>query len=199
MKKRLAIFDFDGTLFDTVPANAAAYASALAKHGVQLDEEYFAVHCNGRYYRDFLPPLLGGDETLIQQVHRDKIACFSSFYHLVRENRPLFALLEALQPSYHIALVSTASRQGVMEILQKFGRLPLFELILTQQDVPQKKPAPDGFLAAMAHFDVCAADTIVFEDSPEGIEAAHRAGAQCFAVPRIEAVQFSAADRQNEI
>lgn len=194
MKKRLAIFDFDGTLFDTVPANAAAYAHALAKHGVQLDEEYFAMHCNGRYYRDFLPPLLGGDEALVQQVHRDKIACFPSFYQLVRENRPLFALLETLQPTYHIALVSTASRQGVMDILRQFGRLSLFELILTQQDVPQKKPAPDGFLAAMTHFGISAADTIVFEDSPEGIEAAHRAGAQCFAVPCIEAAPPCAAD-----
>ena len=51
MKKRLAIFDFDGTLYDTVPANAAAYAAALARCGVTLDTAYFAEHCNGRYYR----------------------------------------------------------------------------------------------------------------------------------------------------
>ena len=61
MKKKLAIFDMDGTLFDTVPANQAAYAVALAPYGVSLSVEDFALHCNGRYYRDFLGELLGGD------------------------------------------------------------------------------------------------------------------------------------------
>ena len=185
MKKRLAIFDFDGTLYDTVPANAAAYAAALARCGVALDEKFFAERCNGRYYRDFLPEIVGRDEALVRQVHEDKLACFADFYHLVRENRALFALLETIRPVYSIALVSTASRQGVEDILRRFGRLALFDLILTQQDVARKKPAPDGFLAAMAHFGADAADTIVFEDAPEGIEAARRAGVQCFAVPEI--------------
>lgn len=185
MKKRLAIFDFDGTLYDTVPANAAAYACALARHGVTLDEQFFAEHCNGRYYRDFLPGLVGQDEALIQQVHAEKTACFPDFYHLVRENRGLFQLLESIRPGYHIALVTTASRQGVVDILQRFHREELFELILTQRDVKRKKPAPDGFLAAMEYFGAAPSDTIVFEDAPEGIEAAHRAGVQCFAVPEI--------------
>ena len=52
----------DGTLFDTVPANQAAYAVALAPYGVSLSVEDFALHCNGRYYRDFLGVLLGGDD-----------------------------------------------------------------------------------------------------------------------------------------
>lgn len=185
MKKRLAIFDFDGTLFDTVPANAAAYACALAKHGVTLNEKFFAEYCNGRYYRDFLPLLVGQDDALIQQIHEEKIACFPNFYPLVRENRALFQLLEAIRPMYHIALVSTASKQGVQELLRRFDREALFELILTQQDLKRKKPAPDGFLAAMEYFGVRAEDTIVFEDAPEGIEAARQAGAQCFTVPRI--------------
>ena len=66
MKKKLAIFDMDGTLFDTVPANQAAYAVALAPYGVSLSVEDFALHCNGRYYRDFLGELLGGDEAKIE-------------------------------------------------------------------------------------------------------------------------------------
>ena len=43
MKKKLAIFDMDGTLFDTVPANQAAYAVALAPYGVSLSVEDFAL------------------------------------------------------------------------------------------------------------------------------------------------------------
>ena len=71
MKKKLAIFDMDGTLFDTVPANQAAYAVALAPYGVSLSVEDFALHCNGRYYRDFLGELLGGDEAKIDAARRE--------------------------------------------------------------------------------------------------------------------------------
>ena len=37
MKNKLAIFDLDGTLFDTVPANFAAYERVLRKYGFSLD------------------------------------------------------------------------------------------------------------------------------------------------------------------
>lgn len=66
----------DGTLFDTVPANQAAYAVALAPYGVSLSVEDFALHCNGRYYRDFLGELLGGDEAKIDAVHDAKLAAY---------------------------------------------------------------------------------------------------------------------------
>lgn len=186
MKNRLAIFDLDGTLFDTVPANFAAYESVLRKYGFALDETYFARHCNGRYYKDFLPEIIGDDPELLECVHREKIAVYPDFFPRIRENRGLFGLLEALRGQYHISLVSTAARQSVYAILELFQRENCFDLILTQAEVPKKKPAPDGFLMAMEHFSVPAEDTVIFEDSPEGIAAAKACGAQCFVVRSIE-------------
>ena len=90
MKKKLAIFDMDGTLFDTVPANQAAYAVALAPYGVSLSVEDFALHCNGRYYRDFLGELLGGDEAKIDAVHDAKLAAYPALFHRIRENIYIF-------------------------------------------------------------------------------------------------------------
>ena len=187
MKQRLAIFDLDGTLYDTVPANFAAYQEALARQGVTLDQDYFAAHCNGRYYRDFLADLLpaGAPPEVFEQVHRDKIAAYPRYYDRIVENAALFDILEALAPTYHIALVSTANRSSVLDILEKFGRRKAFELILTQQDVPKKKPAPDGFLLAMSHFGIPPEHTIVFEDSPEGTQAAHTAKIPCCLVKDI--------------
>ena len=49
----------------------------------------------------------------------------------------------------------------------------------------EKKPAPDGFLMAMEHFGVAPADTIIFEDSPEGIQAAQASGAPYLLVREI--------------
>lgn len=185
-KNKLAIFDLDGTLFDTVPANYAAYAAVLGKYGFPLEEDYFAKHCNGRYYKDFLPEIIGGDPALLEKIHKEKIALYPEFFPKIRENLGLFGLLEALKKEYHIALVSTAAKQSVYAILELFHRKDAFELILTQAEVPRKKPAPDGFLMAMEYFSVAAKDTVIFEDSPEGIAAARACGAQCFVVQSIE-------------
>ena len=61
----------------------------------------------------------------------------------------------------------------------------LFDCYYGQRAGIPKKPAPDGFLMAMEHFGVAPADTIIFEDSPEGIQAAQASGAPYLLVREI--------------
>lgn len=185
MKEKLAIFDLDGTLFDTVPANFAAYRGVLEKYGFTIDQDYFATRCNGRYYKDFLPEIIGEDPILMEQIHEEKIATYPQYYSHIRENKGLFSLLDALSHQYHIALVSTAAKKSVYEILELFQKTHVFDLILTQAEIPRNKPAPDGFLMAMEHFSSKPENTVIFEDSPQGIAAAKAAGAQYFVVKEI--------------
>ncbi len=185
MKEKLAIFDLDGTLFDTVPANFSAYAEVLQKYGFTIDQEYFAARCNGRYYKDFLPEIVGDDTALWETIHNEKIEIYPKHYGKIRENKGLFALLEGLSPTYNIALVSTAAKKSVYDILNLFGKISAFDLILTQAEIPRNKPAPDGFLMAMECFSCKPENTLIFEDSPQGIAAAKSAGAQYFVVRDI--------------
>lgn len=185
MKECLALFDFDGTLYDTVPANYAAYRDTLERHGFTLDETYFKEQCYGRHYKDFLPPIIGPDRELLDVIHREKLACYPGQLNQVREHTALFDLLHALRPTHHTALVTTASKSGVMAILELFGRTGEFDLILTQQDIPKNKPAPDGYLMAMEHFGIPAERTIIFEDSESGIAAARASGAPYLVVREI--------------
>ena len=184
-KDRLAIFDLDGTLFDTAPANYAAYQHALQNHGFTLNEQYFFKYCNGRYYKDFLPPIIGQDEKLLEDIHKEKTACYPQYFRRMRENRALFDMLDAMRTVYHTALVTTASKTSVMAILDCFDKTNKFDLILTQRDVQNKKPAPDGFLMAMEHFEIPAEKTIIFEDPQEGVAAARACGAAYFLVQEI--------------
>ena len=57
----LICVDLDGTLLDTIPANAASYRAALEEQGFTVTDEYYAKYCNGGYYKQFLRPLMGGD------------------------------------------------------------------------------------------------------------------------------------------
>lgn len=49
--------------------------------------------------------------------------------------------------------------------------------ILSGLDIPTPKPAPDCFLEAMRREGCTPAETLIFEDSEIGLEAARRSGA----------------------
>lgn len=181
MKKNLALFDLDGTLFDTRMVNYLSYDHALDEFGCAVDYDTFVTNCNGRSYREFLPAILGNDAHL-EAVHQKKKQLYSTFLHEAIVNEPLFQLIETIRPTYYTAVVTTASKKNTEEILTHFRKTKLFDLIITQEDVVKKKPDPEGFLKAMAHFSMTAAQTIIFEDSDVGLEAARKSGAAVYAV-----------------
>jgi len=181
MKDRLAIFDLDGTLFDTRRVNYESYKYALSKFGIDLPFEGFWEKLNGRHYKLFLPILMGSDEH-IEEAHDIKVEKYSEFLSTVVPNDSLFAMIDCMKDEFHIALVSTATYENVHQVLDYFGYKDKFELILTQRDVENKKPDPEGFIKAMDYFSVSPDRTIVFEDSEVGIEAAKRAGCVTYIV-----------------
>jgi putative hydrolase of the HAD superfamily len=56
-------------------------------------------------------------------------------------------------------------------------------VIRCREDVGRVKPDPELFLAALASLQIRAEEALVFEDSPNGILAANRAGIRVVAVP----------------
>lgn len=181
MKNKLALFDLDGTLFDTCRVNHSAYQYALAKYGVTIDYDDFCKNLNGRHYRVFLPRMLGGDEH-VEEVHDIKVAKYQDFLHHAVINESLFSMIDCMKDEFHIAIVSTAAYDNCHQILEHFKVKDKFELILTQRDVEKKKPDPEGFIKAMEYFGIGPENTIVFEDSEVGVEAARRAGCVTYVV-----------------
>ena len=169
---KLAIFDLDGTLFDTVEVNYLAYKEALFKYNYNIDRDYFRQYCNGRHYTDFLPQITTSDESILTDIHNIKKACYSKYLSEARPNYSLFSLIDKMRPSTKIALVTTASRKNTIEILQYFCFLDKFDLILTKEDVVHTKPHPEGFLKAIEYFKVTPSETMIFEDSETGLIAA---------------------------
>lgn len=53
----------------------------------------------------------------------------------------------------------------------------IFDLIITGEDVVKTKPDPEIFFKCMRYFNVMPKETVIFEDSDIGIEAAKDTGA----------------------
>ena len=92
-------------------------------------------------------------------------------------NEGLVDVIRLMKSEYKTAIVTTASKENCYDILKQFDLVNLFDLILTHDDITKSKPDPEGFLKAMQYFGVSKEDTIIFEDSDVGLEAARQSGA----------------------
>ena len=84
------------------------------------------------------------------------------------------ALLRSLPPASW-AVVTSGNRLTAMTRL-RHTRLPDPPVLVTADDVRQGKPHPEPYLTAARRLGVPAAECLVVEDAPAGIEAARAAG-----------------------
>ena len=174
---KLIIVDLDGTLFDTKDVNYHAYKDAITPYGYDMDYQYYCEFWNGRHYLDFLPQITTKDKERLTAMHNAKKAVYKNHLDKAILNTGLVDIIRLMKPEYKTAIVTTASRENCYDILNQFNLLELFDLILTHDDVTKSKPDPEGFLKAMKYFGATPAETVIFEDSDVGLEAAKRSGA----------------------
>ncbi len=179
---KLIMVDLDGTLIDTKKTNYFAYKSALETYGYTIDYTYYCKFCNGRHYLDFLPNIATNEIEIIKKIHILKQKKYLDYLEYAKINKTLTDLIYLLRNKCKIALVTTASKGNTYSILEWFNIKDAFDLILTQEDVEKPKPDPDGYLKAIAYFNVHSDEAIIFEDSSIGIKAAEQAGVPCFVV-----------------
>ncbi len=186
MQIKLLLLDFDGTLVDTRRANGLAYIEALREAGYTLTEaEYNARYFGMRCY-EFMADFGIADPAEREQIRRRKVALYPTFFDTVRLNRPLWEFCIAFRAQGgQVWIVSTGGRdniENVMRHLQAQGEVSgaLAEEtdgIIAGADIARSKPEPDAFLEAMRRAGCTPAETLIFEDSEYGLEAARRSGA----------------------
>lgn len=180
LKNKLAIFDLDGTLFDTKDVNYNAYQNAIkmVEIDVKIDYNDFCNLYNGKNYREFLPKIIPDiTEEQMKNIHNLKKDIYINYLDKAKKNNLLFAIIQEMKKSFFISIVTNASKKNVDDILEKFSIKELFDLLITQEDIENPKPSAEGFLKAMDYFNISKENTIIFEDSEIGIQAAVKSGA----------------------
>lgn len=184
---RALIFDFDGLIVDTESAIYEAWRELYLHHGHDLPLPTY-VQCVGSTFATYDPmaaleSLTGSpvnwDELLPRKDAR--IRALQQNLDTMPGIRPL--LLEAAGAGIPCAVASSSQRMHVEGWLDRTGILDAFTLIRTRDDVPRAKPAPDLFLAAAAGLGLKPGETLVLEDSSNGLRASRAAGAPCVIVP----------------
>ena len=94
------------------------------------------------------------------------------------------------------AIASSAPARWVVGAVERLGIRPLFDAVVTGDEVAHRKPAPDVYLEAARRLGVDPARSVAIEDSRPGITAARAAGMKAIAIPHwlTERHDLSAAD-----
>ena len=81
-----------------------------------------------------------------------------------------------------IACYTNSIKETALLMLNITGIFNFFELIVTNQDVKEPKPNPEGYLFCMDALKVKPEECIIVEDSDKGFEAAFASGAKVIRV-----------------
>ncbi|HKB13152.1 MAG TPA: HAD-IA family hydrolase [Vicinamibacterales bacterium] len=182
------VFDFDGIVLDSETPEYESHRRIYERCGVPLTVadwcEAIGVWNEGHVDRRFetlrsrsrdAPPL---DEYVAE---RQRI--FQMLLPL-RPMRGIHELLLALEAAGIPAAIASTSRAGwVIPAAERIGVRDLFDAVVTGDEVPRRKPAPDVYLEAARRLDVDPSDSVAIEDSAPGVTAARAAGMTVVAIP----------------
>jgi beta-phosphoglucomutase-like phosphatase (HAD superfamily) len=183
------IFDCDGTIADTMPIHFRAWTQAMKDFGGQFPEELF-YQWGGKptaVIVEHLNEAFGLTLEVEETVRRKE----SYYLEGVREAQPIIPVLEIAMGMHGVkplAIASGGHHAPVEATLKAIGILEIFDAVVCAEDYERGKPFPDPFLEAARRIGVPAADCLVFEDSPTGIQAAKAAGMHYVVVPTPERI-----------
>ena len=183
------LFDLDGTLIDTMPAHFIAWQAAMQDAGLRgpLDEDYF--YSLGGVPTMRVAELMGQHYGLTLDPHRVSHEKELRYLAVLKDGVPLIApvveFARRISTTHPRAIVTGGTPDVAHPSLAVSGLSELFDIVITQHDVPvgRGKPAPDMFLLAAERMGVPPEKCLVFEDAVPGIAAAKAAGMQVVVVP----------------
>lgn len=184
------IFDFDGLILDTETTIINVWKSIYAEHGF-------------KYPMDLGLQIVGGwgASTFDEADYLHELAHDSLDVHALRlrhrkECDTLFLdqpicdgvkdyLTAAQGLNLRLAIASSSRHSWVEPHLTRLGLIRYFDKIICGDDVPagRTKPKPDIYFKVLEELQVTSAEAVVFEDSPNGVKAAHDVGIYVVAVP----------------
>lgn len=182
------IFDFDGLILDTETPEYEAWRDIYQEFGHDLPLDVWGQTVGGTAASDFEPfahlqSLLGRDLTplnLEARAYEQKMARI----HALPPLPGVTAMLTAAQQSgLRLAVASSSRHSWVDGHLARLGLDHFFEAVRCADDVARTKPEPDLYLATLDALKVSPHEAVVFEDSPNGVRAARRAGLFVVAIP----------------
>ncbi len=179
MTKKAFIFDLDGVIVDTAKYHYLAWKKIATDLGIEFTHEHNELLKGVSRVRS-LDIILGLGQVEASQEQKDQWLIQKNEEYLTylvdmdqSEILPgVMQVLEFLKANNQPIALGSASKNA-RPILEKTGILSYFDVIVDGNDVSNAKPDPEVFLQAAQKLGITNENSIVFEDSVAGIQAAN--------------------------
>lgn len=185
---KVALFDMDGVLFDSMPYHAKSWVHAMGEVGIPFTE-YKAYLNEGRTSASTIdseyPQIHGRLSTDEEKTH---------IYKLKTDRFETFPPAPAIEYTLNLARKIKADNL-ICSVVTGSGQLSLIENVenhypeifehdhmVTAYDVKQGKPFPEPYLMGLAKHHAQQYEAIVIENAPLGVQAGAAAGIFTIAV-----------------
>ena len=177
------LFDFDGTLADTMEGHYLAWKSALAEHGISIDA------------RDFYP-LEGTDlHEIAKMFAKGPIWTAESIDALVQKKKEYYVGIQsiAFYPAVETEIselqgrkvprsIVTAGHLDQLKATVPGEFLDRFDVLLTGDQYKRGKPDPEPYLKGANALGLRPEECIAVENAPLGVLSAKRANTYCIGI-----------------
>jgi beta-phosphoglucomutase len=180
------IFDMDGTIVNTEPLHAKAAVLVLKARGIEIDLEA----CIDQFYGmtdtavlKLTCPMLSDAEidVAIAEKNLHLIQIFQRLTEVEKKHYitpGLFNFLNLIKDQKKsIGVVSASEDIVVHKTLECFGISSLVDLQMGRHQTLLTKPHPEPYIEGMKRLKSTPPKTLIFEDSPTGLQSAIASGA----------------------
>ncbi len=165
------LFDFDGTIIDSLKHHLKAWRKAFSQNGIKLSDDEIVK----KVFYQF------GQEDDLKYKINDKIhglylECIDEAIQEVEVHENIKETLESLKKQgIKMAIVSFVDKEKILPILNKFKMGKYFQQVLGHGDVKNRKPDPEIAQKAMDLLGVKPAETLLIGDTGLDIQTGKNA------------------------
>lgn len=173
MKIKAALFDLDGVILDTEPQYTFFWNEQGRKY---LNRVNLGLEIKGMSLPFILQNYFGDDPKTRKQIKND-LDYFERSMNLEFIPGIQDFLLKLKSRKIKTAVVTSSSERKMENVYKKIpGFKNIFDKIFTAEDYPKSKPAPDCYITGAAYFKTLPEETLVFEDSVNGLISGRDSG-----------------------
>lgn len=173
---KLILFDLDGVLVDACEWHYNALNKALFALGHQeISRNDHISKYNGLPTKVKLKALgLGEEDIIAVEATKQRFTLWEIQQKCYPDVGKISMLIHLKKLGHKIGCVTNSIKETATLMLELTGQLPYMDVFITNEDVVEAKPSPEGYLVAInrAGFGDKLEDVTIVEDSEKGIQAA---------------------------
>lgn len=181
--KKIILFDLDGTLIDSTEAILESFYHSLKVHNLGLSVTDAMITSQIGHPLEVMFAEVGVEEDKVD-IH---VATYKLYYReiscqkTVLLSRSLEAISEAAAFA-RLGIVTTKTGRYSRELMEYFGIMNYFDVLIGFEDVENRKPHPEPILKALTQMEHTTQEVWMIGDTRLDVEASLRAGVECVAV-----------------